>query len=212
MPQSEQDHRNDQGEISPPHLAAQNRQWEKNIVANPERQRHVPVRPEDRRRCGLERTRKVLGQGKAQHFGGADGNVRITSEIEEKLQSVSKRQTPDVRATPAGEVIETSVDPVAVAGQNPLPQQLGQLHHQDACGDAAASRACGRSVRRWPPERTPYRARTPQKTDRAPRRDRDPTGSSLPERSRTRSPKAEQGGQNSPARREARSPQSPGDT
>src|SRR5271165_7308417 len=115
MPQSEQDHGNDQREISPPHLAAQNRQREKNIVPNPERERHVPARPEDRRRCGLERTRKVLRQGKAQHFGGADGDMRITSEIEEKLQSVSKSQTPHVRATPVREVIETSVDPVAVA-------------------------------------------------------------------------------------------------
>src|SRR5271166_2946980 len=115
MPQSEYDHRNDEREISPPHPAAQNGQREKNIVANPERERHVPARPEDRRRCGLEGTGKVLRQGKAQHFGGADGDVRVTSEIEEKLQSISKSQTPDVRATPVREVIETSVDPVSVA-------------------------------------------------------------------------------------------------
>ena len=50
-----------------------------------------------------------------------------------RLQSVSERQTPYVRAAPARDVIKSTVD--SVARENPLSQQSGQLHHEDARGN-----------------------------------------------------------------------------
>src|ERR1019366_9468475 len=93
-----------------------------------------------------KRTSEVFGQRESKRSGGADCDVRVPGEIQEKLQSVSQRQTPDVRATPVSDMIEARVD--SVARQNSLPQQLRQLHHQHARCDTAepasdVARRCG---------------------------------------------------------------------
>jgi hypothetical protein len=97
VPQSEQNHGNQQTEISPPRFTAQAHQREEDVVANPERERHVPARPEDRRAGRLKRPREILGDGEAERLGCTDGDVRVPGEVEEELQAVAEREAPDVR-------------------------------------------------------------------------------------------------------------------
>src|ERR1035438_8490500 len=106
MPQSEQDHRNHQNQVSPPHLATHHREREEDVVANPERERHVPARPEDRWAGREKRTSEILGDRESERLRRTDGDVREATEIQEKLQSVSKRQAPHVRATPVSNMVE----------------------------------------------------------------------------------------------------------
>ena len=91
-------------------------------------------------------TSEVFGYRESKRSGRADGDVRVASEIEEELQSVAERETPDIRAAPVRDMIEARID--TVARKNSLPQQLRQLHHKHAGGDAAESasdvtRRCG---------------------------------------------------------------------
>src|ERR1022692_3422504 len=120
MPQSEQNHRKHERKISPPHLPAKRCQGEKNVVANPEGERHMPARPENRGRGGLKRTSEVFRQSEPQRLRGADGHVRVPGEVKEKLQPVSKRQTPYVGAAPDRDPIEPTCD--AIAGEDSLSQ------------------------------------------------------------------------------------------
>src|SRR5579859_5116071 len=107
MPQSKQHHGDDQRQVAPPHFAPQGRERKKYIIANPERQRHVPSRPENRGTGGVKRTSEVFRHRKAQSPGGADGNVRVSRKIEEQLQSISESEAPRVGTTPPGDAIET---------------------------------------------------------------------------------------------------------
>src|SRR5208283_2272832 len=118
VPQSEQNHRDYQTQISPPRFTAQAHQRKKDVVANPERKRHVPAGPEDRRASRFKWPGEIFGDGKAQRLGCTDGDVRVPREVEEKLQAVAEREAPDVRAAPVEHAIEAGGD--AIATQNSL--------------------------------------------------------------------------------------------
>src|ERR1051325_9074461 len=106
MPQSKQHHGDHQRQVAPPHFTPQRRERKKYIIANPERQRHVPSRPENRGIGGVKWTSEVFRHGKAQSLRGADGKVRVSRKIEEQLQSISEGEDPYVRAAPPCDAIE----------------------------------------------------------------------------------------------------------
>src|SRR3974390_402895 len=88
MPQSEHDHGKDQSQVSPPHFAAHCGERKEYVVANPERERHVPPRPEFRWVRGHERPLKVLRHCDPQRLRRAHRNMRVPGKIEEELQTV----------------------------------------------------------------------------------------------------------------------------
>src|SRR5579864_252955 len=104
--------------MTPPHLAAQRREWEKDVVADPERQRHVPARPKDRGARGGKGTVEVFGHGDPQCLCRADSDVAIAREVEEELQSIAEGETTDVGPGPLLCAVESTDD--SISCQNPL--------------------------------------------------------------------------------------------
>ena len=45
----------------------------------------MPARSEDGWGCGLKRSSKIFGHCETQNLGRADGDVRVSGEIEEQL-------------------------------------------------------------------------------------------------------------------------------
>src|SRR5437763_6809189 len=108
--------------MPPRAFARHGRQRQEDVVANPERERHVPARPEDRRRGGRKRPIEILGHSDAQRARRANCDMRVSREIKKKLQPVAEGQTPDVGPAPARRSVECSDN--AVAGQNTLVSSL----------------------------------------------------------------------------------------
>ena len=133
VPDAESGHGENQRQIAPPDLAPCRRKREEKIVANPERQRHMPARPKYGwiRRC--KRPLKILRNCDTERFRSSHSNVRVTGEIEEELQSVAKRETPNIGSAPSRCAVKSADN--AVARQNALAEQLRDLHHQHADRD-----------------------------------------------------------------------------
>src|SRR5206468_6148685 len=119
--------------MPPPDFASRGGQRQEDVVANPVRKRHVPARPEDRRRGGGKGPIEILRHSDPQRARRANCDMRVSREIKKELQPVAEGQTPDVGPAPARRSVESSDN--AVAGQNTLAQQLGHLHHESSNGD-----------------------------------------------------------------------------
>ena len=123
--------------MPPPDFASRGGQRQEDVVANPVRKRHVPARPEDRRRGGGKGPIEILRHSDPQRARRANCDMRVSREIKKKLQPVAERQQPDVRPAPMRGAVEPGIN--AVPGQNAQAQQLRQLHHERSDGDPSKS-------------------------------------------------------------------------
>src|SRR5512141_197043 len=110
-------------------------QIQEDVVTNVEGKRQVPARPEDRRRDGGKRPLEILGHPDAQSARRANRDMRVSREIKKKLHPVAEGETPYVWAGPARRVVESGNN--AVAGQNALAQQFGELQHEGSDRDSS---------------------------------------------------------------------------
>ena len=71
------------------------------VVAEPERQRHVPAPPEVRDVHRLVRRVEVLREAEAEQQREADRHVRVAGEVEVELERVAERRRPAGRRAPS---------------------------------------------------------------------------------------------------------------
>ena len=136
MPKAEDEHGNDEGEIAPPGLAADGSEREKEEVANPEGERHVPARPEHGGRGGEIGAVEIFVQLKAEEAGSANHHVGPAAEAEVELEAVAEDEEPDVEGGEVrGRIVEEGVD--AGAGVEAAGHEDAKGGHHAADGEAA---------------------------------------------------------------------------
>ncbi len=94
VPQPAQEHHDQQVAQRLGPAAARAAQRDEQVVAQEERQRHVPAPPELGDVHRLERRVEVLGEAEAEQERQPDGHVGVAGEVEVQLQRVAERRAP----------------------------------------------------------------------------------------------------------------------
>ncbi len=94
VPQAAEQHRDHEVAVLPESPAAIASERNVQVIAQPERERHVPAPPEVARIGGLVRAVKILGKANGKEMAEANGHVGVAGEIKVDAERISQYRGP----------------------------------------------------------------------------------------------------------------------